>query len=92
MSVVDLIRDKLTAALAPLELEVIDQSDQHIGHAGAREGGMSHFKVRIVAEMFAGKSRIARQRLVNAALRDELAGQIHALTMEVLAPGEADQQ
>ncbi len=88
MAMVDVIRSKLEAALAPELLEVEDQSDRHIGHAGAREGGESHFHLTIVAGAFAGKSRVERQRLVHRALAEELKEQIHALSMSAKAPGE----
>lgn len=83
MSMAKTIEDKLKAALSPTEIEVIDNSHHHIGHAGYREGGESHFKVVIVSDAFNGKNRLARQRLVNAALADELKGQIHALEMDL---------
>lgn len=82
------IEDKLKAALAPLELTIIDDSAAHAGHAGSRPGGQSHFTVEIVSEAFAGQSRIARHRLVNQALADELTGPIHALVIRAKAPGE----
>ncbi len=89
MSMAAIIEQKLHAALAPVRLEVEDQSHQHAGHAGAREGGESHFAVLIVAEIFSGASRLARQRLVNEALREELAGPIHALSIRAVTPAEA---
>lgn len=89
MSVAEAIRSKLHQAFAPLALEVKDVSYLHKGHAGAREGGESHFQVRIVAAAFDGMSRVARQRAVNAALKDLLAEQVHALAMQTLTPGEA---
>ncbi|MFN3615869.1 MAG: BolA family protein [Rubrimonas sp.] len=79
---------KLTDAFAPVALEVIDESDQHRGHGGWREGGETHFRVRMVSDRFAGQGRVARQRAVNRALADELAGPVHALAMELKAPGE----
>ena len=82
------IRRKLQGAFAPERLDVTDQSAQHAGHSGAREGGESHFDVVIVATVFAGQSRVARQRAVYAALADELAGSVHALSLKALAPGE----
>ena len=88
-SVTDLIRDKLTQAFAPSRLEVVDDSARHAGHAGAREGGESHFNVVIEAPAFAGMNRVARQRKVYAALSEELAGPVHALSVKALAPGEA---
>lgn len=80
---------KLKAALMPLRLEVLDESHQHAGHAGADARGESHFRVRIVAEAFSGKSRVERHRMVNAVLAEELRNRIHALAVEARAPGEA---
>lgn len=82
------IREKLTAAFAPERLDVIDDSARHAGHAGAREGGESHFNVVIVSAAFEGLSRLDRQRRVNAALRDELAGPVHALSVKATTPEE----
>jgi BolA protein len=82
------IAEKLTAAFAPSALEVIDESERHHGHAGWREGGETHFRVKIVSETFAGKSRVDRHRLVNAALADELDAGVHALAISAKAPGE----
>lgn len=79
---------KLTAAFAPSQLSITDDSDKHKGHAGAREGGESHFSVRIVSEAFTGQSRVNRQRLVNQALAEELAGPVHALSIQAIAPNE----
>jgi BolA protein len=84
----DTIRDKLTAAFRPERLEVIDDSARHAGHAGAREGGQSHFNVVIVSDAFKGKSRVQRQRDIYSALREELAGPVHALSLKAFAPGE----
>jgi BolA protein len=89
MGVAETIREKLAAAFAPEVLDVKDESHLHAGHAGARPGGESHFRVRIVARAFEGKSRVARQRAVNDALKAELAGPIHALAMKTLTPAEA---
>jgi BolA family transcriptional regulator, general stress-responsive regulator len=86
--VAEAMRTKLEAAFSPERLEVIDDSDRHAGHAGAREGGESHFTVKITAAGFAGVGRLARQRQVYAALKDELAGQVHALSVQASAPGE----
>ena len=80
------IEARLRAALTPETLVVEDDSHHHAGHAGAREGG--HFAVRIVAACFAGRSRLARHRLVYDALGPLAARGIHALTIEALAPGE----
>ena len=88
MPVSDTIKDKLRAAFDPLLLELIDESEQHRGHGGWREGGETHFRLRMVAAAFAGESRVARQRGVNKVLAAELAGPVHALAMELKAPGE----
>ena len=88
MSVADRIKDKLTAALSPTRIEVIDESHLHAGHAGARPEGETHFRVEIVAAAFAGQNRVARQRLVNEALAEELADRVHALSMKTLTPDE----
>ena len=91
MAVADTIRDKLTAAFQPSALEVIDDSDKHAGHAGARPAGETHFTVRITSAAFAGVSRIDRQRRVYDALKAEMAPDgIHALALSTHAPGEAD--
>ena len=87
-AVADRIRDKLTEAFAPERIDVCDDSDKHAGHAGAREGGESHFSVALVAAAFAHKDRVERQRMVNRVLADELAGPVHALSVTALAPGE----
>ena len=83
------IRTKLEAAFQPTRLEVDDDSARHAGHAGAREGGESHFNVMIEAQAFAGAAKVARQRMVYHALAAELAGPVHALSVKALAPGES---
>ncbi len=88
MLVADTIRRKLTERLAPTRLEIEDQSHRHAGHAGARPGGETHFAVTIVSAAFTGQSRVARQRLVYQALADELATQVHALSLTTIAPDE----
>lgn len=90
MRVAHLIREKLTATLNPIRLEVIDESHRHAGHAGARPGGETHFRVEVVAAAFQGKSRLERQRLVYETLREEMSDQIHALSLVTRAPGEAN--
>jgi BolA family transcriptional regulator, general stress-responsive regulator len=82
------IAEKLTAAFAPLQLDVIDESHQHVGHAGHRPGGETHFRVHIVSEAFRGKSRVERHRMINRTLSGELAGGVHALAIHASAPGE----
>jgi BolA protein len=89
MRVHDLITQRLTEAFRPESLRVVDESHQHQGHAGHRPGGETHFRVYIVAQAFAGKSRLERHRLVNGALAAELAGGVHALAIHAAAPGEA---
>ncbi len=81
MTVKDTIESKLKFALSPSHLEVVDESHQHIGHAGHKPGGETHFRVYIVSELFKGKSRIDRHRMINEILKDELAGPIHALAL-----------
>ena len=88
MSVADTIRAKLAERFRPSRLDVIDESHRHEGHAGARPGGETHFAVAITAAEFKGLGRVARQRLVYEALAQELAGPVHALSLEVRAPGE----
>jgi BolA protein len=83
----DRIRARLTEAFAPASLEVVDESDQHKGHAGHRPEGDTHFRVRIAAEAFRGKTRVEAHRLVNAAMKDEFARGLHALAIEARAPG-----
>ena len=89
MATRDIIAEKLTKAFAPANLKVIDESHQHAGHAGHREGGETHFRVYIVAEAFRGKSRLERHRMVNETLVAELNGGVHALAIHAAAPGEA---
>ena len=88
MATRDLIVEKLTDAFAPASLDVVDESHQHVGHAGHREGGETHFRVYIVAEAFRGKSRLERHRMINALLEAELSGGVHALAIHAQAPGE----
>ena len=88
-AITDAIRSKLEATFAPDRLEIADDSEKHRGHAGHREGGESHLTVVIESGAFSGVNRVARQRMVYAALADELAGPVHALSVKALAPGEA---
>ncbi len=83
-----LIAATLRAALAPMQqLEVINESHLHVGHAGAAEG--SHFRVKLVSEQLVGLSRVARHRLVYDALRDVIPQGVHALAIEARSPAEA---
>ncbi|MEM8793578.1 MAG: BolA family protein [Pseudomonadota bacterium] len=88
MSMQTQIHKKLSAEFAPIALEVIDESEQHRGHGGWREGGETHFRVMMTTDSFAGVSRVGRQRAVNKILAEELATTVHALAMELKAPGE----
>jgi len=82
------LQSKLEAALLPTSLIVEDESHKHAGHAGAREGGETHFRIRIVSQSFAGLSRVERQRRVYAAVSEELAERVHALSLVTLTPDE----
>jgi BolA protein len=88
MSVEATIREKLLGAFHPTRLEVINESHLHAGHHGSPGTGESHFRVTMVSAQFAGKSRLQRHRLVNEALAAELEGKVHALALELRAPGE----
>ena len=89
MPIAATIEEKLTAAFRPLQLAIEDQSHRHAGHAGARPGGESHFKVFLVSQAFEGMNRLARQRAVYAALDEEMQGPIHMLSMTLMTPQEA---
>lgn len=82
MDIKDRIIAKLVRELSPARLEVVDESHLHAGHAGWREGGGTHFRVRIAAAAFDGLSRVAQHRLVNAALAEEMQNGVHALAIE----------
>ncbi|HKY95159.1 MAG TPA: BolA family protein [Kiloniellales bacterium] len=82
------IETRLREALAPVALEVRDDSEQHRGHGGWREGGETHFHVTLVTFAFEGLSRVERHRLVNGLLAEELAGRVHALSLRLLTPRE----
>lgn len=92
MSVAETIRSKLEKAFPSAAVEVIDESHRHKGHAGASPEGETHFRITVVTSAFDGLSLLARQRAVNAALKDELAGPVHALAMKALTPSEAEAQ
>lgn len=79
----DRIEQKLTDAFAPVLLEVVDDSESHRGHGGWREGGGTHFNVKIRASAFDGLSRVAQQRLVYAELKQEFEDGLHALALDV---------
>ena len=88
--VIERLRAKLTQALHPIRLDIVDESHRHAGHAGSRPGGESHFRVRIVAAAFEGQSRVSRQRRVYGILAQELAGPVHALALTALTPEEEE--
>jgi BolA protein len=85
MTAKERITETLTRAFQPVSLEVVDESAHHKGHAGWREGGGTHFRVRIASAAFRGKSRVEVHRMINAALAAELAGGVHALAIEAKA-------
>jgi BolA family transcriptional regulator, general stress-responsive regulator len=88
MSVEVTMREKLMVALRPTRLDVVNESEMHAGHRSSPGTGESHFRLLIVAEAFAGKSRVERHRLVNAALAEEVGKRVHALALNAYAPGE----
>jgi BolA family transcriptional regulator, general stress-responsive regulator len=79
---------RLTEGLHPQRLDIVDESDRHAGHAGARPEGGTHYRVRIVSGRFAGLNRVARHRLVYGLLPAEVADGLHALAVDARAPGE----
>lgn len=87
-SLAEIITSRLTAALDPSHLEVINDSHHHAGHMGDDGTGESHWTVIVETPAFSGISRVQRQRLINNALADLLAGRIHALAIRARAPGE----
>lgn len=88
MTVAETMRRKLSDRFAPTELDIVDESHRHAGHAGARPDGETHFAVTIVSPVFVGLGRVARQRLVYETLADELRTRVHALSLTARAPGE----
>lgn len=87
MNTIDAMREKL-AALAPLRLEIADDSAKHAGHAGA--GGGGHFRLTIVSARFSGCGTMQRHRLIYEALGPMMRGEIHALSIKALAPEDTD--
>ena len=87
MNRVEKIKMRLDKALAPKKLEIADDSHLHKGHAGAATGA-GHYSVTIVSEKFSGKNMIQRHRLVYLAVSDMMPGEIHALSIQALAPEE----
>jgi BolA family transcriptional regulator, general stress-responsive regulator len=82
------ISGKLEREFSPSELQVIDESSQHAGHAGSRPGGETHFRVHIRAAAFNGKSRIERHRMIHRVLAEELADGVHALAISAYGPDD----
>lgn len=82
------MRIRLEQALEPTRLELIDDSERHLGHGGYNPAGESHFTLRIESARFAGRSRVERQRLIHAALGELVGGRVHALSIQAKAPGE----
>ena len=78
----DRIRDILIKVFAPSELEVVDDSHKHAGHAGARPEGETHYTIKIVSTEFAGQSRVATQRAILSALKPEFETGLHALSIK----------
>lgn len=85
MRVEEEIRRKLSEAFQPTSLDVLDESEQHRGHAGYQEGGQSHFRVVIAAEKFSDMSRLERHRAIHSALGPDLIRRIHALALQIEA-------
>ena len=86
MSTIDRMQQRL-AALAPSHLEIVDDSAKHAGHAGAADGG-GHYNLTIESAQFAGKSTLARHRLIYSALADLMQREIHALAIDARVPAE----
>jgi BolA protein len=89
MTVADEILKRL-GALSPAQLELLDESAKHAGHAGAAPGGNTHWKLTIVSAAFAGSSTVARHRMIYQTLGDLMQNPIHALSISARAPGEFD--
>jgi BolA protein len=82
------MREKLMIALNPTRLDLVNESHLHAGHSSSPGTGESHFRLLIVSDEFTGKSRVARHRIVNDVVRDELRDGVHALAIKAVAPGE----
>ncbi|MBR2535267.1 MAG: BolA family transcriptional regulator [Hyphomicrobium sp.] len=82
------LREKLMFALEPIRLDIINESEMHAGHRSSPGTGESHFRILIVSEAFAGKSRVDRHRMVNDILGEDVGRRIHALALSTFAPGE----
>ena len=87
MSRVEQIEERINQALAPVKIDIVDDSQAHAGHAGAQKGG-GHFSATIVADAFAGKSSVQRHQMVYQALGDMMRNEIHALSIKAFTPQE----
>ncbi|MSQ54284.1 MAG: BolA family transcriptional regulator [Betaproteobacteria bacterium] len=87
MTVESRMRERL-AALAPVQLDLVDESSRHQGHAGWKEGGNTHWKLAIVSAAFAGRNTVARHRMIYQALGDLMENPIHALSISARSPDE----
>ena len=88
MALEDWISARLRERLHPISLSVVDESHQHVGHGGWREGGETHFRIDIVSAAFEGKSRVERHRMVNDLLAEAFERGLHALAIKARTPGE----
>jgi len=79
---------RLSSALSPTAIDLVDDSEQHRGHGGYNPAGESHFSLRIESPAFIGKNRVERQRMIYAALGDLMRERVHALSIKAAAPGE----
>ncbi|GJD48098.1 DNA-binding transcriptional regulator BolA [Methylobacterium crusticola] len=89
MSLCDWIRTTLEERLAPTALSVVDESHQHAGHSGWREGGETHVRLDVVSAAFEGKTRVERHRMVNGLLDEAFGRGLHALALRARTPAEA---
>lgn len=87
-TITERLTEKLRAAFDPVDLEVIDESEHHVGHAGHDGLGESHFHVKVVSRAFDGMPRLQRHRLINETVAEELAERVHALSIKALAPSD----
>jgi BolA protein len=88
MTIFERISQKIAAAFPGAVVYLEDQSARHAGHAGAAPGGETHFLLEVTSESFEGVSRVERQRMVHAVLKEELAERVHALSLSLKTPAE----
>lgn len=88
MAITDRIHTKLHQNLLISKLEVVDESSKHQGHAGWKDGGETHFNVKIISSDFAGKNKVARHKIIYSILAEEMENDIHALSIIALTPDE----